>query len=69
MDDNVLSGYITEAKLARQRGVTTRTLARERQRRDGPPFCKIGRKTFYPIEGFRRWLRDIEQRPKRGRAA
>ena len=41
----------------------------ERQRGDGPPWIKITRQVFYPVEGFRAWLKTIERRPARARKA
>jgi hypothetical protein len=65
-----LPGYMPESEMAVIRGVKPRTLRSERQKGSGPPFVKINRKIFYPIDGFREWLKAIERRPVRaGKAA
>jgi hypothetical protein len=65
----LLEGYISEHEVAEARGIHIRTLRVERQRGDGPPWIKITRHVFYPVEGFRAWLKLIEQRPARARKA
>jgi hypothetical protein len=55
--------------MAETRGIVIRTLRAERQRGDGPPWVKITKQIFYPVEGFRAWLKLIEQRPARARKA
>jgi hypothetical protein len=61
----VFDGYIDEEEMAKQRDVSVRTLQLERQRGDGPPWVKVGRDVYYPIDGFRDWLKSIERRPVR----
>lgn len=65
-----LQDLITEPDLAAQRGVSVRTLQRERALRIGPPFIKLGRKIFYRPEAVADWLLACEQAqpraPKRG---
>jgi hypothetical protein len=61
-----LAGYLPEAEMAKSRKVTPRTLRAERQRGDGPPYVKDGKKVFYPIDGFRAWLKGMERHPVRG---
>jgi hypothetical protein len=65
----LLEGYVSESEMAEARGIVIRTLRAERQRGDGPPWVKITKQVFYPVEGFRAWLRTIEQRPARARKA
>jgi hypothetical protein len=65
----LLEGYISEDEMAKARGIALRTMRAERQRGDGPPWIKITRQVFYPIEGFHAWLKAIEQRPARVRKA
>jgi hypothetical protein len=65
----LLEGYISEHEMAEARGINIRTARAERQRGDGPPWIKITRQVFYPVEGFRAWLKLIEQRPVRARKA
>lgn len=49
--------HLTPAELVeRLRGaVTVGTLANWRAARRGPPYVKIGRKVFYPLEGIEQW--------------
>jgi hypothetical protein len=63
----LLAGYVTETEMAKARGVEKRSLRAERQRGDGPPWLKISNQIFFSEEGFRDWLRSIEQRPVRAR--
>lgn len=70
IDDNeqpplssILAGYVTEHELAAVRGVTRRALRAERQRREGPPYVVLNRRIFYPRDGVRAWLKQIEQHP------
>ena len=65
----LLDGYVSESEMAEARGIALRTLRAERQRGDGPPWVKITKQIFYPVEGFRVWLKLIEQRPARARKA
>jgi hypothetical protein len=60
---------LAEEEMAEARGIAIRTLRAERQRGDGPPWVKITKQVFYPVEGFRAWLKAIEQRPVRARKA
>jgi len=63
--NRLLDGYVPESELAKARRVAKRTLRHERQRGEGPPWAKVGRDVYYSIDGFREWLRSIEQRPVR----
>ena len=56
---------ISEHDLAALRGVTVRTLQRERAQRRGPAFIKLGRKVYYRREAVNEWLRAIEETPVR----
>jgi hypothetical protein len=60
-----LAGYAPEVEMARVRRVTQRTLRAERQRGDGPPYVKDGKKIYYPLSGFRKWLKACERQPVR----
>ena len=58
---------ITE--VATRCGVSVRTIQRERALRVGPPYIKLGRKTFYRAEAIETWLMGKEQaQPRAGRA-
>jgi hypothetical protein len=68
---SLLRDYHTEESLAREIGVTIRTLRRWRKERQGPPITHVGRKVVYSHEGLRRWLAANERempRAKRPRA-
>jgi hypothetical protein len=68
---SLLKDYLTEEALAREIGITIRTLRRWRKERQGPPITHVGRKVVYSIEGLRRWLAANERempRAKRARA-
>lgn len=72
----VLEGYLERHELARELGRSERTISRWHTRRIGPPFVKLGRKTYYRIDAVRDWLKDggqqqgkrISRGPKRAGA-
>lgn len=63
-DSVLLADFLTPIDLARQLGISPRTLARWNAQRIGPPRCKVGRLTLYRVEAVRSWM--IEQ--ERGQA-
>jgi hypothetical protein len=60
-----LAGYAPEAEMARIRKKTQRTLRSERQRGEGPPYVRDGKKIYYPLDGFRDWIKSRERQPVR----
>jgi len=66
-----IQDLISEADYAAARGVSLRTVQRERAQRMGPPFIKLGRNVFYRPAAIEQWLIDQEQvQPRaKGRAA
>ena len=60
-----LENLLSEHDLAALRGVTVRTLQRERAQRRGPAFIKLGRRVFYRREAVNEWLRALEETPVR----
>ena len=64
-----IADLIAEADYAAQRGVSLRTVQRERAQRIGPPFIKLGRKIFYRKEAIEAWLLAQEQHQPRARGA
>lgn len=56
MSSNIFEGYISREEYARQRGFSLRSEHKERARRAGPPFIKIGQKVYYSIAGIKDWL-------------
>lgn len=63
-----LKDLLTEDEYAALRGVSVRTIQRERALRAGPPFIKLGRSIFYRPEAVDAWIIAQEQTPA-GRAA
>jgi hypothetical protein len=64
-DADLLAGYFPEETLCRELNESPRTARLRRQRGEGPPYVRIGRKILYPIEGFRLWLKRREIDPSR----
>jgi hypothetical protein len=62
---HLFDGYLSDKEAAAERDVTRRCLSYERQRGKGPPYVKIGQRIYYPIEGFRAWLKSLERQPVR----
>jgi hypothetical protein len=60
---------INEADYAKARGVTLRTIQRERAQRIGPPFIKLGRNIYYRPAAIDEWLIAQEQVQPRARGA
>ena len=56
-----LTDLISETDYAEKRGVSLRTIQRERSLRVGPPFIKLGRTIYYRPEAIDNWLRSKEQ--------
>jgi hypothetical protein len=66
----LLDGYLNEDEEASALGVVTRTLRSWRQRGEGPPYVKVGRQVFYPIDDGTAWLKTNVRAPVRtGRKA
>jgi hypothetical protein len=61
----ILEGYLSEAELAKQLNKTERTLQIWRQRREGPPWTKVGKSVFYYTDTVLAWLKAQEQHPVR----
>ncbi len=67
--NSLLADYVTETEVAAALDVHPRTLRAQRARGEGPPFVRIAKAIYYPKQGFRDWLKSIEQRPVRARKA
>lgn len=65
----ILKDLIAEADYAAARGVSVRTVQRERSLRIGPPFIKLGKAVYYRPDAIERWLLDQEQTQPRARRA
>lgn len=62
-----IQDLIPETEFAKQRGVSVRTVQRERAQRIGPPFIRLGRKIYYRPAAIEGWLLDQEQaQPRAG---
>lgn len=64
-----IHNLISEAELAKARGVCVRTVQRERALRTGPAFIRLGRKIFYRPEAVETWLLAKEQEQPRAAGA
>lgn len=62
-----IADLIAESEYAAQRGVSLRTVQRERAQRIGPPYIRLGRKIFYRPAAIDEWL--IAQEQSQPRAA
>jgi predicted site-specific integrase-resolvase len=60
----VLEDYVPEDDLARDLGITRRTLRMWRARGEAPPITRLGLRILYHRDDIREWLRS-----RRGRAA
>jgi predicted DNA-binding transcriptional regulator AlpA len=71
MDSNqtapITDEYIEPSPLAKELGVSDRTLHRWYVERIGPPRVTIGRKVLYRREAVREWLRSREETQPRSR--
>lgn len=62
-----IQDLIPEPEYAEHRGVSVRTVQRERAQRIGPPYIKLGRKIYYRPAAIEAWLLDREQsQPRAG---
>jgi predicted DNA-binding transcriptional regulator AlpA len=58
---SVLDGFLRREELARELGVSPRTVDRWQALRDGPPRLHVGRTILYSVDSVREWLRSREQ--------
>lgn len=66
-----LKDLIAEAEYAAARGVSVRTIQRERALRIGPPFIRLGRCIYYRPAAIDAWLlaqEQVQPRAMRGAA-
>jgi len=56
---------LSESDWALQRGVSVRTIQRERAQRIGPPFIRLGKQVFYRPAAIEAWLLALEQEQPR----
>jgi len=62
-----IQDLLLETEYAKQRGVSVRTVQRERAQRIGPPYIRLGRKIYYRPDAINGWLLDQEQiQPRAG---
>jgi hypothetical protein len=61
----LLSAFFTQGELARELGVTRKTLDRWKLEGKGPSITKIGRKILYSRKGVISWLAACEEDPHR----
>lgn len=67
--DNPFRGLLTEEEYAAFRGVSLRTLQRDRQLRRAPPYIVVGKRVFYRPQAIRQWLEERERSVDRTPAA
>lgn len=53
---SILDGYLRRDELAKQLGVSPRTIDRWHTCRSGPPRITIGRTVLYSLESVKQWL-------------
>ncbi len=58
---NLFDGYLTEQQFCEAIGKTPRTARLWRKRRYGPPYVRIGREIYYPLDDAQKWLRSQMQ--------
>ena len=58
----LLADFLMQDEVAAELKLSTRTLARWRRFREGPPVTKIGRRVYYRWTTLQAWLRAREQR-------
>jgi hypothetical protein len=61
--------YSTQTGLARQLGVSLRTLARWDDRHLGPPKIKVGKMVLYDLAKLHAWLESHERAPAAARGS
>lgn len=64
-----LKELLSEHEYAALRGVSIRTIRRERALRNGPAFVKLGKLVYYRPESLDTWILSQEQTPTNGKAA
>ena len=64
-----LNELLSEAEYDAKRGVSVRTIQRERALRAGPAFIKIGRRVFYRPAAIEAWVLGLEQAQPRAKSA
>lgn len=64
-----LKDMISEADYAADRGVSLRTIQRERALRSCPPYIKLGGKVFYRKAAIDAWLLEQEITPPAKKSA
>lgn len=61
MSNDILEEYLTLDQIAKEFGLSKRTIVRWGQLRKGPPVTKIGRRNLYNIASVRSWLKQKEK--------
>jgi len=64
-----IAELISETDYAEMRGVSVRTIQRERALRVGPPFIRLGRSIYYRPAAIDEWLLAQEQVQPRAKGA
>lgn len=53
---NNMAVTITPEQAAERYGICRGSLANMRNKKQGPPYLKVGRKVLYPVKDFEAWL-------------
>lgn len=53
---NTMAVTITPEQAAERYGICKGSLANMRNKKQGPPYLKIGRKVLYPVKSFEDWV-------------
>jgi predicted DNA-binding transcriptional regulator AlpA len=62
---SLLDSYLRPIDLARELGVSVRTLCRWHALRQGPPRIKVGRQSLFSATSVHQWLASLETTPRR----
>jgi hypothetical protein len=65
--NDILAGYVEQDEFARNHRISSRTVARYRNRPDGLPSVNFGGKVFIPIDEAAAWLKNQVRRPNQRR--
>ena len=60
-DPAVLAGFLRRDELAKQLGLSPRTIDRWHALREGPPRVNVGRTILYNVQSVREWLQSKER--------
>lgn len=65
---DILAGYAEQSTFANANRLSTRTVARYRNRPNGLPWLEFAGRVYIPLDEAAAWLREQVRRPNRRRA-